>query len=213
MSNSSTNPFEKRSRERRAFQQQERDRPNRASETDAAPFWGPTEGYQPRTQGDSMSEAAAPKLLLVVCTANICRSPMVVGILQERFQQLGLSKRIEIRSAGVFGLAGKRASQQGIDLLAERGIDISGHVARQLEADEVAAADLIIVMEEAHRQAIFVRTPQQVHKVMLFSELVGRHEDVDDPYRRGRRAYRKTLATIDATLETGLDRLLDRLDL
>ena len=210
MSDSPTNPFEKRSRERRAARRQVR----HASATPAsAPLSETPKRLAPQLQDDGTQSDAEPKLLLVVCTANICRSPMIVGILQERFRQLGLDNRIEIKSAGVFGLTGKRASQEGVDLLAERGIDISGHVARQLEPDEIEAADLIIVMEEAHRQAIFVRAPHHVHKVILFSELVGQHEDVDDPYGRGRRAYKKTLTRIDQTLDSGWNVLLAQLQL
>jgi protein-tyrosine phosphatase len=225
MANTPTNPFEKRSRERRAHLQD-------AAETEAAstqppitevtaatieastaPSTPPENGITVWPKPERLEANAERKRILIVCTANICRSPMVGGILQQRFDQEGLGERIEIRSAGIYGLKGEPASRDGVDLLAQRDIDISNHVARAIRYEDVAEADLVIVMEEDHRKAIFVRMPEFVYKVVLFSELAGQHNDVDDPYRRGRRAYEKTLTTIDATLESGWGQLKQRLTL
>ena len=233
MANTPSNPFEKRSRERRAYLQDDADT---AAASTGQPAQAPVQ--PPATEAPGLAVEAAPvptpttengitvwpkrerleantdrKRILIVCTANICRSPMVGGILQQRFDREGLGERIDIRSAGIYGLKGERASRDGVDLLAQRDIDISNHVARSIGYDDVAEADLVIVMEEAHRKAIFVRMPEFVYKVVLFSELAGQHDDVDDPYRRGRRAYEKTLTTIDATLESGWDQLKQRLAL
>ena len=68
-------------------------------------------------------------------------------------------------------------------------------------------------MEEAHRQAIFHRTPQVLHKVLLLSELAGLHTDLSDPHGQPEAAYRAVLAQVDAYLDAGWPRLLTRLGL
>ncbi len=68
------------------------------------------------------------KKVLFICTANICRSPMAMGLLRQRLRQDGLDGEVEVASAGVYGLDGSPASQPGVEVLAERGIDIAGQI-------------------------------------------------------------------------------------
>ena len=96
---------------------------------------------------------------------------------------------------------------------AERGIDISGHVASALQLEHVVAADLIIVMEENHRMSIFHYAPGSLHKVFLLSELAGGNDDLHDPYGRDKDAYRATLAIIDGYLDAGWPTLSKKLNL
>jgi protein-tyrosine-phosphatase len=153
----------------------------------------------------------AAKHLLIVCTGNVCRSPMAAGLIRDRLRWAGLSDQVHVSSAGVFALEGAPASADGVDVLAERGVDISDHRARQLDDQMLDQADLVLVMEERHRQAIFARAPQHLHKVMLFSELAGEHADIADPYRQGRPAYERTLETLDIILDAGWRQLMTRL--
>lgn len=146
--------------------------------------------------------------LWVVCTANVCRSPMIHAMLKQRLEAEGLAKSVEVRSAGVAAMPNLPASPEGVSLLAARGLDLSSHRASALSAADIRRADLILVMEEAHRRQIYHRAPDQMHKVLLFSELVGEETDLADPYGQGREAYEITLARIDDILERGWERLL-----
>lgn len=157
--------------------------------------------------------ARPSKQLIIVCTANICRSPMVEGLVRDRLQREGLDDRVQVSSGGIFGLEGEQASREGVELLAARGIDISAHVASALDQTRIEDADLILVMEEGHRRAIFVRAPQHLHKVLLFSELINEHDDLRDPYRRGMAAYEAALARIDLVLDSGWATLLRKLNI
>jgi protein-tyrosine phosphatase len=150
---------------------------------------------------------SSPYLLLVVCTANICRSPMVTALLRAKIEAAGLDEQIDVRSAGIPGLEGAAASRHAVEALAERGLDLSTHVACSLTPQDIRQADLILVMEEAHRQRIFHRSPEHLYKVMLFHELVGEHTDLPDPYGGEREEYAATLARIDYVLEAGWSRL------
>lgn len=56
------------------------------------------------------------------------------------------------------------ASQPGVEVLAERGIDISDHRAHTVAEREIAQADLVLVMEEAHRRTLFYNYPHLLGK-------------------------------------------------
>ena len=146
--------------------------------------------------------------ILVVCTANMCRSPMAEGLLRARLADAGLGDRVRVRSAGVRAPAGFGATDHGVTLLAARGIDISRHQARPLTDALLREADLILVMEEAHRSAIARQAPQHLAKVRLFTELAGGRDDVADPVGGTLDDYRRTLAGMDAVLDQGWTTLL-----
>lgn len=157
------------------------------------------------------SSSFRPLRLLVVCTGNICRSPMVMALLREQIRAAGLTDQIEVESAGTAGLEGAAASRYAVEVVAERGLDLSTHVAQGLTSQAIRQADLILVMEEAHRQRIFHRAPDHLYKVVLFHELVGEHTDLADPYGGERADYTTALARIEHVLTAGWPRLLAQL--
>ena len=89
--------------------------------------------------------------VLVVCVGNICRSPMAEAMLQHELKD---KTDVSVTSAGLGSLAGHAASKHAVALMEERGLDISGHKARQLTPDLISDSDLILVMEAGHRRAI-----------------------------------------------------------
>lgn len=74
----------------------------------------------------------------------------------------------------------------------------------------LSAADLILVMEEAHRQSLFYRLPSVLPKIFLLSELAGRHDEVADPYGM-LFAHQATLDLVTELLKAGWPQLLKRL--
>lgn len=136
---------------------------------------------------------------------------MVTGILRARFAASGLENEVIVKSAGVYAKEGEPGTTYGIELLAARGIDISAHRARQLVESDIGRANLVLVMEEMHRRQIFYYSPGDLYKVLLFSELVGEHGDLADPYGHGREAYVAALYEIDRIINGGWDKLLTKL--
>ena len=103
---------------------------------------------------------------------------------------------IAVRSAGLAALVDYPADDTAVELMAERGIDITGHRARQLTPELMAEADLVLVMEKAHKRAIEQNEPAARGKIFRFCEW--RDEDVPDPYRQPREAFEESLRLIDA---------------
>jgi protein-tyrosine phosphatase len=92
----------------------------------------------------------APKILLL-CTANQCRSPMAEGVL--RHLLAGRRVSADVSSAGLYE-GGAPATGTAREVLARRGIDLAAHRSRRLEDPgvELAGADLVIGMERRHVQ-------------------------------------------------------------
>ncbi|MEA3336582.1 MAG: low molecular weight protein arginine phosphatase [Chloroflexota bacterium] len=153
------------------------------------------------------------KQVLIVCTGNVCRSPMATGLLQQRLGESGLADQVSVSSAGVFGLDGAPASRPGVQVLAERGMDISGHRAHTVTADDMRDADLVLVMEEAHRRSLFYSYPNLLGKVFLYSEMAGEYDDIEDPYRQPKEEYAKTADELSRLLDQGYPEILRRLGL
>ena len=91
--------------------------------------------------------------VLVVCTGNVCRSPIAEGLLRAAFAERMGPDAPEVASAGTMGWTGSRADPSSIRAAAERGVDISGHRAREVSEDDVARADLVVAMAPEHAQA------------------------------------------------------------
>ncbi len=138
---------------------------------------------------------------------------MAEGILRRRLAEKGLAERVSVRSGGVWGLDGRRASQSGVEVLAERGMDISQHRASSVTEQELAEADLVLVMEETHRRSLFHMNPAMLSKVFLISEMAGEHHDIADPFRHPKEDYVRTADELTRLIDTGFEQILQRINL
>lgn len=148
------------------------------------------------------------KTILFVCTGNICRSPMAMGLLREKLHKEGLEGEYRVHSAGVWGLESQPPSPYALQMMAQRGIDISDHRSHDLTPEDMEEADLILTMERGQAEAISLEFPQHTHKVHLLSEMIGRHYDIRDPYGSPLYEYRQCAAEIERLIEEGYPRIM-----
>ena len=138
----------------------------------------------------------------MVCVGNICRSPMAEALLRRELRE---QDGFTVESAGLGALVGHAASEHSVALMDERGLDISGHRARQIHPDMVAESDLVLVMEAGHRRAIDDADPTARGKVLRLGEW--QDIDIDDPYRREREAYEDALRDIQAGVASWVEKI------
>lgn len=108
---------------------------------------------------------------LVVCTANICRSPVVAVLLQRTFDrhiQDGV-----VRSAGTSG-GHLEVHRHTVAAASRLGIDISEHESRMLTTELLATdgADLVITMTHDHTRAAVNLSPEIWERTFTLRELV-----------------------------------------
>jgi protein-tyrosine-phosphatase len=146
--------------------------------------------------------------VLLVCTGNICRSPMAEAILKDTLKREGL-EGVEVSSAGIHALVGEEASPAARKLLAERGIDISGHRSRQIDRILIEKADLILVMDRYQLAVIESLLPQTKGKVFLLRHFSpDGDQDIPDPFGGNPEDYQRCLSQIEETMPGLLERIL-----
>ncbi len=106
------------------------------------------------------------KLVLFVCTGNTCRSPMAEALFRLR---CGNDCGWAAASAGVAGWPGMPASTGARAAMQELGVDLAGHRSRALAPDLVDAADLVVVMTQAHLHEVRRRFPGVADRVKMMS--------------------------------------------
>lgn len=155
--------------------------------------------------------AGKKKRILTVCTANVCRSPFVASLLQHRVNVAGLAALVSVESAGVRAQPGHQVDPVIATMLNERGVALADEYAVPVAEQALRQADLVLVMEEAHRQALFYRLPDALPKIFLLSELAGRFDEVVDPHGFDQQAYEAMASLVTELIDQGWPRLLQRL--
>lgn len=143
--------------------------------------------------------------LLIVCTGNICRSPVAESIFRQRLEASARWNG-RVRSAGLDALVDQGADPTVLGMMRERGFDLAPHRARQLTPEHVREADLVLVMETHQRDALLDLDPTARGKTFRLGHWID--ADIPDPYRRGDDAHRATIELIFAASAPWLDRLV-----
>ena len=134
------------------------------------------------------------KNILVVCAGNICRSPMAEGLFKKALNGAGKPDFI-VSSAGLVALVGHSPDQKACQLMVKKGIDISGHRARQLTQKIICGSELILVMEWSQKIVIEENEPTARGKIFRLGEW-GKF-DIADPYQKEIHFFEKTLSLIE----------------
>ncbi|MDX6374640.1 MAG: low molecular weight protein-tyrosine phosphatase [Nocardioidaceae bacterium] len=141
--------------------------------------------------------------VLHVCTGNICRSPMAEHLMRE-----GLRKRLGddagrfvIESAGTWGHSGSPMEPFALRTLSSYDVDGASFTARELVAEHVVAADLVLGATREHRAAAVVLHPRAAARTFTLREFARLTGAVDaatlptgDPVERARALVRAAAA-------------------
>ncbi len=146
--------------------------------------------------------------ILIVCTGNLCRSPMAAALLRQRLARDPLRCDWQVESAGTWASEAQPASTYAVEEMAARGIDLSSHRAQGVTQAMMEAADLVLTMTAHHAEALRTAFPAHAHKVHLLSAMSGWQYDIDDPYGGQRADYARTAQELDRLIEAGYARIV-----
>jgi len=113
-----------------------------------------------------------------------------------------------VSSAGVSALVRQPADEVMVALMLSRGIELGTHRAKQLTQQQLRQADLVLVMEKHHREAVLDLDPTARGKTFLLGHWS--NAEITDPYRCGDQAYVKALQLIEDGLTSWLEKIVIR---
>jgi protein-tyrosine phosphatase len=136
----------------------------------------------------------------IVCSGNICRSPIGAVVLRAKLAEAGIDD-VVVTSSGTGGWhVGDPMDPRAEAALRRRGYDGSAHRARQFRADCIAERDLVLAMDSGHVSELTGRGGA----VQLFDAV-----DVPDPYYGEDEGFDDVLDQIEKAADLWVDRLRD----
>lgn len=109
--------------------------------------------------------------ILMLCTANVCRSVMAQALLTRRLIDTGAITSVS--SAGI--LQGGQPSAPGAaSALALLGLDVRSHRSRRVDAADLSAADVVLTMAREQLRYAVVTAPDAWSRTFTLKELIRR---------------------------------------
>jgi len=135
--------------------------------------------------------------ILFICTGNMCRSPAAEKLLAH----YGAAKGFQARSRGTAAQPYCKMPRQVTAFLEARGVAHLAHKPALATETDINWADVILVMEEMHRDTLAEKFPQSMRKSKLFLEYCGGEGDLRDPMGKGDEVFEEVLKQIEEAIK------------
>ena len=135
---------------------------------------------------------------------------MAAALFNKKMVEMGLSDQCQAHSAGTWGRDGYPAADGAIQVIQERGVDISGHRSRIVTREIIDSAAIILTMERGHKEALTIEFSHKQDRIYLLTEMIGPGYDIPDPYGKGLQDFEETAAELEAIIDKGVDEILRR---
>lgn len=136
---------------------------------------------------------------------------MAEGLLKKMLEDRGRSD-ILVYSAGISAIGGFSPTDNTIKVMEKEGIDVSGHKTAKLTQQMIKDADLILGMENIHRDEVINLDPSAKEKTYILREYINKKEGssgfgIPDPIGRPMEVYERVLGMIKESIEELMKRL------
>ncbi|NOX89651.1 MAG: threonylcarbamoyl-AMP synthase [Calditrichaeota bacterium] len=140
-----------------------------------------------------------------ICSGNICRSPMAMGILEEIISKTRFKDIVKVSSAGTLAMASGAAHPFAVEVAQKHGIDLSHHQARSVDDKIMRESDLIICLAVNHYESLREEYPQFKDKIVLLREWHRRsrlaNPSIADPISHGMEFFEVTFDEIQKEIK------------
>lgn len=142
--------------------------------------------------------------ILLVCTANICRSPAAQSMLAQQFS----NHAVRVESAGTLALDGNPVDAVVSRLLHARGLDaMVSHRSRTLMPTMLARYDLVLCMQDEHVRQVLALHPMGRGKVRLLGHWS--KQQILDPVGKSESVYADSLDQIHSCTAQWAQKMID----
>jgi protein-tyrosine phosphatase len=154
--------------------------------------------------------------ILFICTGNICRSPTAEGVVRRMLAERAPELDVEIDSAATHDYhLGQPPDPRSVAAARQRGIDISGLRARQVEVGDFEIFDWLVAMDRGQLHLLQAMAPpnhrSRVRLMMDFAPDAFRRE-VPDPYFGGSVGFDEVLDLLEEAAAGMVQELLSGAD-
>lgn len=120
--------------------------------------------------------------IVFICTANQFRSPIAAAYFSTKLQNEHIPGDWDVISAGTWTKNGLPAHPSAIKLGEKFQLDISSHKTREVNSEILIGADLVLVMEQGHKEALCFEFPLCCEKIFLLSQVTDKNAvEITDP--------------------------------
>ena len=151
--------------------------------------------------------------ILIVCFANICRSPTAEAVFHRYTDQLSISHKLLCDSAGCSDVrSGEAADKTAAKIAKKHGYNLDLHKARSIKSEDGKYFDYIVAVDTYSLLELREILPKDDHgKLSLLLDHTNgpKGRDVPDPYKKSKAVYEQSLRLI----EEGVEGLINHLRL
>jgi len=154
---------------------------------------------------------AATELTLLVCTGNLCRSPLAEALFRKVLAARFRCRPAEVLrfghrfgSVGTMAMVGKPATEEAIRVGREHGVDLTPHRSRPFSLRALRQASRIFCLAAGHMDFL---SPYLAERPGVLALLDPKGRDIPDPYGRPLKVYRRAAERIEQAVETRAEEL------
>lgn len=135
--------------------------------------------------------------ICVVCSGNICRSPLGEVVVRDALDRAGLADQVSVCSAGTGAWhLGQEADHRASAVARSHGLALEEHRAVVFEADHFDEVDLVLALDSGHLRTLRALAPDEHSRAKIrllrsFDPEAVADDDLEvaDPYYGDRRDF------------------------
>jgi protein-tyrosine phosphatase len=148
----------------------------------------------------------------MVCLGNICRSPIAEIIFRQKVKKAGLPWVVESAGTNRYHKGGP-ADERAVQVCKQKGLDLSGHIARRLTPADFERYDILFSMaaDVTEEMLEIAGSESKMGRVRGFLDVLfpGEARSVPDPWYGGPRDFEKCWALIERAIAEWLEKGVD----